>query len=87
MTTFNDKALPETKALKTKALKTKALKTKTLEVIYNSVCPVCDAGVCKFQKKVDPARGHYVWLDINSAPERLAGYGISMDDVLSLIHI
>ena len=61
-------------------------KRRTLEVIYNSVCPVCDAGVCSFQKKVNPANGHYVWLDINSAPKRLADYGIGVDDVRLKLH-
>jgi len=60
--------------------------TKTLEVIYNSVCPVCEAGVCSFQKKVDPANGHYVWLDINTAPERLSKFNISLDDVRLKLH-
>ena len=57
-----------------------------LEIIYNSVCPVCDAGICAFQTKVNPAHGHYVWLDINTAPERLAGYGVSVDDERLKLH-
>jgi len=59
---------------------------KVLEVIYNSVCPVCDAGICRIQKKVDPAHGHYVWLDINSVPDRLSEYEISVDDVRLKLH-
>ena len=59
---------------------------KALEVIYNSVCPVCDAGICSFQKKVNPVHGHYVWLDINQAPERLSEYGVSVDDVRLKLH-
>ena len=60
--------------------------SKALEVIYNSVCPVCEAGICSFQKKVDPAHGHFIWLDINEAPERLAGYGVTVDDVRLKLH-
>lgn len=59
---------------------------KPLEVIYNSVCPVCDAGICRFKKKVNPDHGHYVWLDINTAPYRLSEYGISIDDVRLKLH-
>jgi len=59
---------------------------KTLEVIYNSVCPVCDAGVCSFKKKVNPANGRYVWLDINTTPDRLSDYGINVDDVRLKLH-
>lgn len=59
---------------------------KALEVIYNSVCPVCNAGVCRFQKKVNPSRGHYVWLDINETPDRLSKYDISVDDVRLKLH-
>ncbi|MDB2439385.1 DUF393 domain-containing protein [Hellea sp.] len=59
---------------------------KPLEVIYNSVCPVCDAGICSFQKKVDPNHGGYIWLDINTAPERLSEFGITVDDVRLKLH-
>ena len=59
---------------------------KALEVIYNSVCPVCDAGICSFQKKIDPAHGGFVWLDINTAPDRLSDYGVSVDDVRLKLH-
>jgi len=59
---------------------------KVLEVIYNSVCPVCDAGICRFQKKVDPAHGGFVWLDINKAPDRLSQYNIRLDDVRLKLH-
>ena len=59
---------------------------KSLEVIYNSVCPICDAGICRFQKKVNPEHGRYVWLDINSAPDRLSKYGINVDDVRLKLH-
>jgi predicted DCC family thiol-disulfide oxidoreductase YuxK len=59
---------------------------KALEVIYNSICPICDAGICRFQKKVNPDHGHYLWLDINSAPDRLAKYGIGVDDVRLKLH-
>ena len=59
---------------------------KALEVIYNSVCPVCDAGICQFQKKVNPEHGHYIWLDINEAPERLSEYDVSVDDVRLKLH-
>ena len=65
----------------------KALQNKALEVIYNSVCPVCDAGICEFQKKVNPKHGHYIWLDINEDPERLSGYGVSLDDVRLKLHV
>lgn len=57
-----------------------------LEVIYNSVCPICEAGICAFKKKVDPAHGRYIWLDINTAPKRLSGYGVTVDDVRLKIH-
>jgi predicted DCC family thiol-disulfide oxidoreductase YuxK len=58
----------------------------TLEVIYNSVCPVCDAGICQFQKKVNPEHGQYVWLDINSDPDRLSAHGVAVDDVRLKLH-
>ena len=59
---------------------------KALEVIYNSVCPVCDAGICQFQKKVNPKHGRYIWLDINKAPHRLAEYNVTVDDVRLKLH-
>lgn len=59
---------------------------KALEVIYNSVCPVCEAGICQFKKKVNPEHGRYIWLDINQAPDRLADYNITVDDVRLKLH-
>jgi len=59
-----------------------------LVVWYNTRCPVCDAGIDWQRNKLLAAvrAGHISFHDINEAPEALAAYGVSLDDVRRRLH-
>src|SRR2546422_10323907 len=59
-----------------------------LVVWYNTRCPVCDAGIDWQRNKLLAAvrAGRISFHDINEAPEVLAAYGVSLDDVRRRLH-
>lgn len=60
-----------------------------IEVYYNAVCPVCDAGVNENRRAMEKrgAGGKARWIDMASAPQALAGEGIELDDVRRHIRV
>ncbi len=59
---------------------------RPLEVVYNSACPVCRAGVESFKRAQPPDDDGRTWRDINDEPERLAERGATLDDVRLKLH-
>ena len=59
-----------------------------LVVWYNTRCPVCDAGIDWQRNKLvaEVRAGHISFKDINEAPDALANYGASVDDVRRRLH-
>ncbi|MFB9264263.1 DUF393 domain-containing protein [Bradyrhizobium erythrophlei] len=59
-----------------------------LTVWYNTRCPVCDAGIDWQRSKLVAAmrEGYIAFKDINQAPDALAAYGASLDDVRRRLH-
>jgi predicted DCC family thiol-disulfide oxidoreductase YuxK len=57
-------------------------------VWYNARCPVCDAGIDWQRNKLLAAvrAGQISFSDINEAPEALAAYAVSLDDVRRRLH-
>lgn len=62
---------------------------RPIEVYYNSVCPVCEAGVNENRRAIersgdaDGAR----WIDVSADPEILASEGLTLDDVRRNIRV
>jgi predicted DCC family thiol-disulfide oxidoreductase YuxK len=54
-------------------------------VYYNSACPVCDAGVCAMQARIE-ARD-VEWVDVHRNPERLAPLGLDLESVRERLHL
>lgn len=59
-----------------------------LVVWYNTRCPVCDAGINHQRSKLIEAvkAGTIAFHDINLAPDALAKYGVSLEDVRRRLH-
>jgi predicted DCC family thiol-disulfide oxidoreductase YuxK len=59
-----------------------------LVVWYNTRCPVCDAGIDWQRNKLLAAvrAGDIEFRDINEAPDALASYAVSLDDVRRRLH-
>jgi len=59
-----------------------------LIVWYNTRCPVCDAGINRQRNKLIAAveSGAIDFRDINLAPQALASYGASLEDVRRRLH-
>jgi len=59
-----------------------------LVVWYNTRCPVCDFGINRQRKKLMDAIkfGGIAFHDINLAPDALAKYGASLEDVRRRLH-
>src|SRR5215831_1676474 len=59
-----------------------------LVVWYNTRCPVCDAGINRQRNKLmDAVRsGAIEFRDINLAPDALAKFGASLEDIRRRLH-
>jgi predicted DCC family thiol-disulfide oxidoreductase YuxK len=59
-----------------------------LVVWYNTRCPVCDAGIDWQRNKLLTAvrAGDISFRDINEAPDALAAFGVSLDDIRRRLH-
>jgi predicted DCC family thiol-disulfide oxidoreductase YuxK len=59
-----------------------------LTVWYNTRCPVCDAGIRHQKKRLIEAvkAGRIEFMDINLAPDALAGFGASLEDIRRRLH-
>ena len=59
-----------------------------LVVWYNTRCPVCDFGINRQRNKLIDAvkSGAIAFHDINLAPDTLAKYGASLEDVRRRLH-
>ena len=59
-----------------------------LVVWYNTRCPVCNAGIDRQRNKLIAAveSGAIEFRDINLAPQALASYGASLEDVRRRLH-
>ena len=55
---------------------------RPVEVVYNSACPVCDAGVRAQRRAMEQGGDCAVaWIDVTRDPEALQGEGIGVDAV------
>ena len=59
-----------------------------LTVYYNTLCPVCNAGINRQRSKlVSLARsGVIAFRDINLEPDALSRYGVTVDDIRRRLH-
>ena len=59
-----------------------------LIVWYNTRCPVCDAGINRQRNKLIDAvkSGAIAFHDINLAPDALAKFGASLEDIRRRLH-
>ncbi len=64
-------------------------KPQPIEVYYNAVCPVCDAGVNENRRAMEKrgAGKSARWIDMSASPDALAQEGISLDDVRRHIRV
>lgn len=62
---------------------------RSIEVYYNSVCPVCDAGVGENRRAIEKSGcgDNATWVDVSANPEILAAEGITLDDVRRNIRV
>lgn len=62
--------------------------TDPLIIYYNTLCPVCNAGITKQQRKMIELvkAGQIEFRDINDEPERLADFGASLEDIRKKLH-
>ena len=60
----------------------------TLTVWYNTICPVCRAGIDRQRSKLAATveAGRIAFRDINLEPDALAGHGASLADVRRRLH-
>jgi predicted DCC family thiol-disulfide oxidoreductase YuxK len=60
----------------------------TLTVWYNTRCPVCDAGINHQRRRLIEAvkAGRVTFRDINEAPDALAAFGASLEDIRRRLH-
>jgi predicted DCC family thiol-disulfide oxidoreductase YuxK len=59
-----------------------------LTVFYNTLCPVCDAGISWQRTRLLALvkAGQLDFKDINLEPEALAAFGVSLDDIRRRLH-
>ena len=59
-----------------------------LTVWYNTRCPVCDAGITHQKKRLIEAvkAGRIEFRDINLAPDALARFGASLEEIRRRLH-
>src|SRR3954453_15132982 len=71
-----------------KSPKEVAMPGRRLVVWYNTRCPVCDAGIDWQRNKLLSAvrAGEISFRDINEAPDALASFGVSLDDIRRRLH-
>jgi len=62
--------------------------TAPLIVFYNTLCPVCDGGITRQQRKMIALvkSGEVEFRDINNEPERLSEFGASLEDIRKKLH-
>lgn len=60
--------------------------SRPLEVVYNSACPVCRAGVESYREMTALDARPRAWIDINERPETLAAHGVTTRDVQLKLH-
>jgi predicted DCC family thiol-disulfide oxidoreductase YuxK len=59
---------------------------RPIEVLYNGVCPVCRAGACDLERRVQAARAGVLFTDVAAHPEALVRAGLTLDDVRLKMH-
>lgn len=61
---------------------------RALTVWYNTRCPICDAGISHQKRRLIEAvkAGRVMFRDINEAPEALAAFGASLEDIRRRLH-
>ena len=59
------------------------------EVVYNSDCPVCAAGIKEYRRLCakDARAGETLWCDVTLNPGALAEYGIDINDIRLKLHV
>jgi predicted DCC family thiol-disulfide oxidoreductase YuxK len=69
----------------TDRLQAKAIETR--KVYYNSLCPVCRAGIEGQRQRMTAAGENVEWCDINENPEALAEIGVGLEAVRRKLHV
>ena len=62
------------------------MQSAQVEVLYNSVCPVCEAGACELRARIPKERPGLILTDVSKHPEALARAGVSLDQVRFRMH-
>jgi predicted DCC family thiol-disulfide oxidoreductase YuxK len=57
------------------------------KVYYNSLCPVCRAGIEGQRRRMAAAGENVDWCDINDHPEVLAEIGVDIEAVREKLHV
>jgi predicted DCC family thiol-disulfide oxidoreductase YuxK len=57
-----------------------------VEILYNSVCPVCHAGACELRRRAAPTYGGVLITDVSQSPEALRRAGVTLDQVRLKMH-
>lgn len=57
-----------------------------VEVLYNSVCPVCHAGACDLERRRAVAKAGVVLTDVSQNADALARAGVTLDQVRLKMH-
>jgi predicted DCC family thiol-disulfide oxidoreductase YuxK len=62
---------------------------RKLEILYNSACPVCDAGVKRHQDlmQASTARGETAWTDVTCHAEALGRASLTLEQVRRHIYV
>lgn len=63
----------------------------SIQIIYNSVCPVCREGICYFERKTPPMHetstsASIDYFDLSAEPNAFVGQGVTLDDVRLKLH-
>jgi predicted DCC family thiol-disulfide oxidoreductase YuxK len=57
-----------------------------IEVLYNSVCPVCRAGACDIERRAAVSKAGIVLTDVSQNGEALNRAGLTLDQVRLKFH-
>lgn len=59
-----------------------------LVIYYNTLCPVCNAGITRQQRKLIALvkRGNIEFRDINLEPDKLEAFGATLEDIRKKLH-
>ena len=59
---------------------------RAVEILYNSVCPVCRAGACDLERRAAVAKAGVILTDVSQSAEALKRAGVTLDQVRLKMH-